>query len=252
VAEKALEAHGQRKAQKERTKKATDARRNGKRNDPHPQDRDDHRHDTRNVVQQTRPDRTKTKTKTTTESVERVAPATSEAPPPSAPEALSPKKTASQGSEAVGRSFSALGTPLAADWVPSDELCERVKADFGMTDNDISSEVLAFHAHHAAQGTLSNRWAGTFTLWCKRWREHRDKQAPPRISLTKQPALPRFEPGEADWDKAAKLYAQTGRWPREHGPDPMSPACRCPKDILARHGINLETGERRIPPKVVA
>jgi hypothetical protein len=182
VAEKALEAHGQRKAQKERTKKATDARRNGKRNDPHPQDRDDHRHDTRNEVQQTRPDRTKTKTKTSTARVERESPAVerkpSAAPPGSLSQAPAPEKPGSQG-------LKALGSPLPENWTPDDELCETVKREFGMTDDDIRSELLAFHAKHAAEATYSANWRATFTTWCKRWKEHRDKQAPPRISLSK-------------------------------------------------------------------
>jgi hypothetical protein len=80
----------------------------------------------------------------------------------------------------------------------------------------------------------------------------------PGLELNKTPASERvssllWKPTEADWDGAVKLYAATGHWSVQFGPDPMLKACRCPKEILQRHDVNLETGERRmIPPKGAA
>lgn len=187
------------------------------------------------------------KIKTNTESLERVPPATIEAPPPAASETLSqvlppaPRKRPSLGTS--------LGAPLPADWVPDEALCVVVKADWGMTDDDIRSELPAFHAFNVQGGVLSQNWDATFILFCKRFKEHRDKQAPPRLELTKVPQRKVEDLTEADWDREVGFYASTGRWTRGIGPDPMSPACKCPKAILERHGINLETGERTIPPR---
>jgi hypothetical protein len=89
--------------------------------------------------------------------------------------------------EAKRSGLKSLGTQLPENWTPDDELCEQVKSAFGMTDDDLRSELLGFHAEHAAKGTFSQNWRASFITWCKRFREHRDKQAPPRLELTKSP-----------------------------------------------------------------
>ena len=58
-----------------------------------------------------------------------------------------------------------------------------------------------------------------------------------------------YKPSEADWDGIVKLFAKTGHWSMHVGPDPTSKACRCPKEILRRYDINLETGERKPRPR---
>jgi hypothetical protein len=40
-----------------------------------------------------------------------------------------------------------------------------------------------------------------------------------------------------DWDIACQQWKSIKRWPRGHGNDPESPACRAPPDILRKHGI---------------
>ena len=43
---------------------------------------------------------------------------------------------------------------------------------------------------------------------------------------------------EADiWDAVLTSYKKFGIWSRHAGPDPESPACRCPRDKLAQFGI---------------
>lgn len=46
-------------------------------------------------------------------------------------------------------------------------------------------------------------------------------------------------PKPIDWDNVVSFYARTRRWSRGAGPDPDSPACRAPPDILKKHGIQL-------------
>jgi hypothetical protein len=187
--------------------------------------------------------------KINTESVERVSPASDEA------KTLSQvSKPVLKGARSVGKGLGAvMGTPLPAEWVPSEELCEEVKATFAMTDADLQAEVPAFHAHNAQGGMLSQNWNATFRIWCKRWKQYRDKHAPAHVELNKPGSEPvnsrLWNPTDADWDGAVRLYAATGRWSAQFGPDPMSKNCRCPIPILRKYDISVETGEQPIPPR---
>jgi hypothetical protein len=87
-------------------------------------------------------------------------------------------------------------------------------------------------------------------MFCKRWKEHRDKQAPPRVELNKGPqsepmSSALWNPTEANWESAVSFYARTGRWSAQFGPAPGSRACKCPIAILEKHGIDPETGDER-------
>jgi hypothetical protein len=253
VAEKALEADAQRKAQKERTRKATDARRGGKRNEdrhdernsPAADHRDVDRDVTRNEVQQTRPDQTEpdqteTETKTSIESLERVAPARKEAPPAAPSDSLS--QDLKPPKESRRSSLRALGAPLPETWTPDEATCETVKTEYGMTDEDIRSELLAFHALSASESTFSANWSKSFVMFCKRWKEHKERRAPARVEVSKAAtATNQYVPTERDWESTVKIYAQTGRWSHQFGPDPLSPACRCPPHLLEKHLPNLGT-----------
>jgi len=136
-----------------------------------------------------------------------------------------------------------MGTPLPADWVPSDELCEEVKSIFGMTDADLQTEVPTFHSLNAQNGTISKDWSATFRMFCKRWRAYQDKQAPARVEVSKGPksepiSSALWKPTEANWEAEVKRYAATGRWSAQFGPDPESAACRCPPHLLEKHVAN--------------
>lgn len=45
------------------------------------------------------------------------------------------------------------------------------------------------------------------------------------------------EPKPIDWENVVSFYARTRHWSRDAGPDPDSPACRAPAEILRKHGI---------------
>jgi hypothetical protein len=244
IAEKALEAEKRGDINRARTTAATDARRRQR-----DEDRDDQRHDECDDHQRNKTKERAKGNKPTTHAEERVTAAKDEsAAAPPQPKTLSQvsdrvlKKAAPRG----GGLASIMASELPAEWIPSDELCEEVRRNFGMTDADLQSEVPAFHAYNAQAGTLSMDWNATFRLFCKRWKEHRDKQVAPRIVLFKT-SEKSFVPTDTDFDKAAAFYAQTGRWMRDHGPDPTSPACKCPKEILLKHGIDPATGEKLRP-----
>lgn len=132
-----------------------------------------------------------------------------------------------------------IGSPLPEDWKPNEQ-DRQVAHSFGMDDPTIEVEVLRFHALNAQRGTSSQNWNKTWTLWCAEFKRRKDKEAataPPRVEVSAG-----FKPTPEQWDGAAKFYASTSRWSSQLGPDPMSPACRCPKDILTKHGIDPDTG----------
>lgn len=184
--------------------------------------------------------------KTNTESLERVS------REGEGPKTLSQVSTQVLKETQVAANRNMIGTPLAVDWIPSDALCQAVKADFSMTDADLQREVPAFHALNAQNGTISRDWDATFRLFCKRWREHQDKQAPPRVELSKAPSSSPMVMTESLWHSAMKFYANTGRWNAAYGPDPMTGKCHCPIEIMERYGVDPDTGERTIPPKAVS
>jgi hypothetical protein len=245
MAEKALEADKLRHRNRERTRAATNAKRNRCDEDRNDQ-RDDQRHDARDEHQ--RKERKETvKTNKSNRSMEREQSRIVEEPSPSVPDSLFEvsKRVSKKSGPAV---LKALSQQLPKNWTPDDELCEDVKRDFGMADEDIRTELIAFHAFHAQAGTFSANWRASFVTWCKRWREHRDKHAPSRIELTKPPSVEQRPEDftEAVWDGIVKLYARTGHWARDAGPDPMHVGrCKAPRRILERYEINPETGEMR-------
>lgn len=151
-------------------------------------------------------------------------------------------KSSSQAKSGLG---GLLGRPLPADWVPDAPLCEKVLADFGMSVEDISAELSAFHALNVQNGTRSQDWQATFYLFAKRWKERQARSAP-RVSKAPTVTKP-FEPSEKDWDSTVKIFAQTGRWSHQFGSDPLSGRCRCPISILQKHSIDPTTGEKLRP-----
>jgi hypothetical protein len=113
--------------------------------------------------------------------------------------------------EAKPSGLKSLGTQLPENWTPDDELCEQVKREFGMADEDIRSELLGFFAEHAASGTFSQNWRASFVRWCKRWREHRDRQAPPRLELSKVPQKRRDDDWPPDYLEQFWAFYPPGR-----------------------------------------
>jgi hypothetical protein len=140
---------------------------------------------------------------------------------------------------ALKQPASPLGNALPEDWIPDDD-CMKVAFDHGMDGAEVENEVLRFHAVNAQRGTFSQNWNKTWTLWCVEFKKRRDKEAakaPPRVEVSKGDAKP-YVPTERDWDFAAKHYAQCGRWNISLGPEPTSPACKCPPNILAKYVVN--------------
>ena len=44
---------------------------------------------------------------------------------------------------------------------------------------------------------------------------------------------------KTDWDAICETYKKFKLWSRWEGPGPESPACRCPREILVKHGLAI-------------
>ncbi|MDB5875642.1 MAG: hypothetical protein JWQ07_5084 [Ramlibacter sp.] len=107
----------------------------------------------------------------------------------------------------------------------------------------------AFRALNVSGGVASKSWRDTFYLFCKRWHEHKSKQKEPRVELSRpspQRGKRPEELSESEWDGIVSLYAKSGRWARDAGPDPQHVgACKAPRHTLEKYGISADTGDAR-------
>lgn len=113
----------------------------------------------------------------------------------------------------------------------------------GATPEIIEAERVAFIGHHRERGSFSHDWDGTWAKWWKRWKEYTAKQAHAierkRAHEEKLPA--RVEVNNTlDYDNLVAHFKRGLPWPRGIGPDPDSPACRAPKEILVKYGYAKE------------
>lgn len=137
-----------------------------------------------------------------------------------------------------------LGTPIDPAFWPCVNHISVCNID-GADAETIRREVAGFIATHQERGTFSHDWDASWTMWWKRWRDHRDKEAAkeakkpkPRVEVSS-----RYEPTDDEWARACERFAKDGSgWSRQYGPEPGMGACRCPPAILIAAGINPKTG----------
>jgi uncharacterized protein YdaU (DUF1376 family) len=89
----------------------------------------------------------------------------------------------------------------------------------------------------AAQQMLSKRSAKAEQLHTHSHSQSKKESAGASEALRRGPLAPAFT--RETWESVVKTYKEVGRWSRDAGPEPPSPACRCPRDILEKHGIKL-------------
>lgn len=130
-----------------------------------------------------------------------------------------------------------IGKLIDPEFRPAEGHLETCRAD-GASPAQIEHEIAVFIATKQDAGAFSHDWQAGWWKWWLRWRERRAKQESvkpkPRIEVS----------NTIDWDAHAKRWASGMGWPRGVGADPTSPACRCPPDVLERHGIDPSTGEK--------
>jgi hypothetical protein len=100
----------------------------------------------------------------------------------------------------------------------------------------IEHELRMFIATKQEQSALSDNWDASWVKWWGRWKERKAKDAPKASVRTEVN-------GPADWDSACITWTKFGRWPRSGmGGEPGMLSCRCPPEILRKHGVDPSTG----------
>lgn len=217
VAEKAIEADDQRKKQRNRTAAATSARRGGKRNEQ----RDDDRNDARSTAS----DETRNEDHLTLPDLDRTLPEQTHTAAP----------------------------PDACDWFEefwkeypqrngdNPKLPARMKFDAlvktGIEPQVIIAGVKRYAAKCREQNHIGTQYIAHALKWLneQRWAD---------IAAVSYLAAERAaDPKPQDWAAAVKRWlSNESLWPRWAGPDPTSPTCRCPDEILIAAGVDPESG----------
>lgn len=137
-----------------------------------------------------------------------------------------------------------IGTPIDPAFKLGENQIAVCRFD-GATPEIIAAELTGFIDHYQEQGSFSCDWDATWGKWWKRWKEYTAKQAEAieRKRKRQETTLPaRVEVNNViDWDKHCAFWVKVGRWSRDLGPDPDSPACRCPLEILIKHKLRKES-----------
>ena len=137
-----------------------------------------------------------------------------------------------------------MGTPVDPKFQLGENQLAVCKFD-GATPEIIEAERQGFINYHLEQGSFSNDWDASWARWWQRWKEYVTKQAEKAERIAKRDrerAPARVEVNNLpDWDSHCAFWKSTGRWPRGIGSDPDSLACKCPFEILVKHGLRGET-----------
>jgi len=120
------------------------------------------------------------------------------------------------------------GSQLAEAWRP-DEV--RWTAACRKLGNDgAERELSKFTSHHRAKGTVFKNWNFAWDKWLLNAADWGPKQAA---------GVGVVNPEDVNWRAALQSYTSFGNWPKGHGNDPTSPACRAPPELLREFGLEL-------------
>jgi hypothetical protein len=107
------------------------------------------------------------------------------------------------------------------------QLSERILAyavRLGLSNSEVVREHTKFCNHAKQTDRRCAEWEPAEETWMLGAAER----------LGKQPTTGSVAP---DWNVVIELYKRTGHWSRWAGPDPESPACKAPPDLLEKHGL---------------
>lgn len=110
----------------------------------------------------------------------------------------------------------------ANPWRPA-ELKFYTLVKSGVDPAEIIAGAIKLAQDEQARGNIGTRFIPQAITWLNQHR-FKDTNAP-----APQPAI--------DWEAILTAYKKLNHWSRWAGPDPSSPACRCPKELLIKHGI---------------
>ena len=120
------------------------------------------------------------------------------------------------------------GSQLAEAWRPDEvrwtAACRKLGAD------GAERELSKFTSHHRAKGTVFKNWNFAWDKWLLNAADWGPKQAA---------GVGVVNPEGVNWRAALQSYTSFGNWPKGHGNDPTSPACRAPPELLREFGLEL-------------
>lgn len=120
------------------------------------------------------------------------------------------------------------GAQLSDGWKPDDvrwtAACRKLGTD------GAERELNKFTSHHRAKGTVFKNWNFAWDKWLLNAADWGPKQAA---------GVGVVNPEGVNWRAALQSYKNFGNWPKGHGNDPTSPACRAPPELLREFGLEL-------------
>jgi hypothetical protein len=120
------------------------------------------------------------------------------------------------------------GSQIPDGFKPDDVRWEAACRVFGK--DGALCELEKFTAHHKSKGTVFKNWNAGWDKWllnAKQW-------APKQVA-----GVGVVNPDAVNWRAALQSYKNFGNWPKGHGNDPTSPACRAPPELLREFGLEL-------------
>jgi DNA-binding MarR family transcriptional regulator len=105
------------------------------------------------------------------------------------------------------------------------EAVQSHAAGLGLSAAEIAREHTKFCNHAKQTDRRCAEWGPAEETWMIGAAER----------LGKSP--PSSETAPPDWNVVIELYKRTGHWSRWAGPDPESPACQAPRNLLAKYGL---------------
>lgn len=120
------------------------------------------------------------------------------------------------------------GSQLAEGWRPDEvrwtAACRKIGAD------GAERELSKFTSHHRAKGTVFKNWNFAWDKWLLNSEQWAPKQVA-GVGVVNTDAV--------NWRSILESYKKFNNWPRGHGNDPSSPACRAPPELLREFGLEL-------------
>lgn len=121
------------------------------------------------------------------------------------------------------------GSQLPDGWRPDavrwDAACRKLGTSVA------ERELNKFTAHHRAKGTVFKNWSSG---WDK-WLINSEQWLPKTPATTEMPSF--STPADIDWRNVLTFYKKSGIWSKWAGPDPDSPACKAPPELLREFGL---------------
>jgi hypothetical protein len=118
------------------------------------------------------------------------------------------------------------GSQLSEGWKPDD--VRWIAACRKLGQDGAERELHKFTSHHRAKGTVFKNWNFGWDKWLANSQDWAPKQGP---------GVGVVNPETVNWRAALQSFKNFGNWPKGHGNDPTSPACRAPPELLREYGF---------------